>query len=283
MGGSVRQAADVRRQIDPGVVAGGRLPAGGDLVAPHVGSGVVVVFREPRTGGHVEEVTHGRALEGGAPEQGHVVRDQASGVECARPHQGAGEGAGQRLGHRLEEMARVPRHAVAVLLDDDPALVQGEEAVGVRSVQVGAERRRRATDGAKRKVIDLPWLGGQLKRRSIATADPRRRDELPDVLERPAVPGRVLPVRERHESVRSRRAADHQPKLASISRHDLLDSASRPSARLPSARPGTSSTPPFVEAGGLPTRRSLRQLRARRRSRAAPGRHWGPRPARAGR
>ena len=109
---------------------------------------------------------HGRALERRAPQHGHVVRHEASGVERTRPRQGAGKGAGQRLGHGLEEVARASRHAVAVLLGDDAAVVQGEEAVGVRGLQVGAERRRGAGAGAKRKVIDVAGVLGQFKDRA---------------------------------------------------------------------------------------------------------------------
>ena len=68
-----------------------------------------------------------------------------------------------------------------------------------------------ALSGPERQAADITLRARQAPRAAVAAADPRRRDELANVLEGPPVERRVLPVAERHERRRrERRHSGHQ-------------------------------------------------------------------------
>src|SRR5262249_16557923 len=98
-------------------------------------------------------------------------------------------------------MWAVGRHPVGIALEDDPAVVEDHEAVGIRLVEELADAQLPEVDRSGRK---LPRLRGIVR-------DVGRRDELAHVVERPAVEGRRPPVLERHLPVARRRKSVHEP------------------------------------------------------------------------
>ena len=186
-----------------------RVPARRPAVGPHV---VVrrVVLDEGRAGRHVEQVAHGRLAERRGRRLGHVADDRRVEVEQPRVGYRAGEQRGDGLGHAHHDVRLVGGDAGRVPLQRDRAVAQDHEGVAAalrepvldaprRAVRVGELELQQAGDGG---VWELPH--------GRATAHARRRDELADVAERPAVAGRRHPVGEGR--ARRRRGLGHGAK-----------------------------------------------------------------------
>jgi hypothetical protein len=104
----------------------------------------------------------------------------------------------------------VRRQVVEVVLGQDPALVQDQEPVGVRLIEQLGDAQLTVA-GAEPEVEDVTLGARQRPGRPGRARDPRRGDQLADMLERPPVERRILPVRQRHLRLRrERRRPAHQ-------------------------------------------------------------------------
>jgi hypothetical protein len=205
-------AERVRRPRPPVV----RPPQVHALVGAHVGFGILVGLVELGAGPHVQQVLHGGALERGPGQFRDDPLDRGGDVQRAPAGQHAGHGRGHRLGHRHQQVRGVRRHAVEVVLGHDLSLVQHQEAVGVGLGEQLRHGQLAAAGGVAEPEAQQVALGPrQRPGRPRAAADPRRGDQLPDVLEAPPVERRVLPVRERDQFLRAeRRHSRHQLRLS---------------------------------------------------------------------
>ena len=163
---------------------------------------------------------HRAAVPRRAGEIGHVRGHRIVGRQQSPTDEPPADGRRDRLRDRHEEMPRPSRHAVEVGLHHDATPVQDDDAVGVGALEEDRER-----DGPPVGVDRRPQKAAGLLRQShhgaVAPRDPGGWDQLADVLERPPVERRLLPVRERHQSPGGERGwACHQPELRR--RRDLL-------------------------------------------------------------
>ena len=101
-------------------------------VLEDAGGRVAEVFLVGNAGGHVERLLHGGIRPGAVFQLRQVLRDQGVRVDDPFLDQHRREQAGERLAHGPQRVRLVRRHAGVVLLVDDRALVQHEQAVGVR-------------------------------------------------------------------------------------------------------------------------------------------------------
>src|SRR5690606_15529582 len=153
--------------------AGERMPeAGGDVDERDVG-GLLPV--DPRR--HPQQVQQRDAVVGGARQLGDVAGDRVvGGVDVPLADRDADRGGGERLRHRprLEEAVAVRGEVVLV---DDVAAVQDDEALGARAGQVVAERADAAAVdvGDRERPVRVTQFegGGRRVQRGDAGAVPR--------------------------------------------------------------------------------------------------------------
>ena len=211
---AVRPVVLQRREVAERVRGPGltvvRAPQVHPLVGAHVGLGIVVVLVEPGPGPHVQQVLHGRALERGTAEFRDDLLDAGGDRQLAPADQHAGDRRGHRLGHGHQQVRDVGGQAVEVVLGHDLALVQHQEAVGV-GLRQQLSHAQLTVRVPEPETQDVAFRARQRPGRPRRARDPRRRDQLADVLEGPPVERRVLPVRERHPGLlRERRRPGHQ-------------------------------------------------------------------------
>ena len=209
----VRQRREVAERVrGPGLPVI-RAPQVYPLIRAHVGLGVVVALVEAGAGPHVQQVLHGRTLERGAGEFRDDLLHPGRDRQLAPAGQHAGDRGGHRLGHRHQQVRDVGRQAVEVVLGHHLALVQHQEAVGVGLGQQLGDAQL-AAGVLEPQAEDVAFRARQRPGRPVRAGDPRRRDQLADVLEGPPVERRVLPVRERHPRLRrERRRPGHQRRV----------------------------------------------------------------------
>lgn len=188
-----------------------------DAVADRdLGVRIAVVLAVFGAGAHVKQLLDGRAAKGGGLQLRDDAVDGRGHVERAAAGQRARHEAGDGLGDRHEQMRRAGAEAIAVLLGDDRAPMEDEEAVGVGVVEQPAHGQL-ALLGREPDVAELALIPFEFPHRGVTAWDCGGRDKLADVLKCPPVIRGPLPVLQRDEpSRRKRRCSDHQPQLVTF-------------------------------------------------------------------
>ena len=120
--------------------------------------------------------------------------DQVVGREVALLAQDARDGPDDRLGHRHQQVCRVGSHAAAVLLGDERSVVQHQPGIGGRGVEHISQRDVAAAASRNRQPGDVRRRAGEVLDGTRIARHAMRREELLDVLERPAMSVLIQPV-----------------------------------------------------------------------------------------
>jgi hypothetical protein len=148
---------------------------------------------EARPGAHIEQVLHRAALPCRAAQRGDVLRHPRAGVEHAVAHEHADERRGERLRHRHQQVRVAGAHAVDVVLEDDPPVVDDADGIGVAVRERVGERHGLVLERDRHRA-EVERVGRQLANRSVPARDARGASELADVQEAPAVVRALDPV-----------------------------------------------------------------------------------------
>jgi hypothetical protein len=150
-----------------------------------------------------------RTLPRGALEFGQVIGHRLFGVEQAPANQHACHRAGDRLGDRLRQVQAALCHGGEVALVNNLAMMQDDEAVGEVIVQP-------VTDSGLATIGQGEWNAAQILRSAVQSPDPSvpapylfDGQNFADVVKRPAVPRRAIPVLPGHTSTRRHGNALH--------------------------------------------------------------------------
>ena len=204
----------VRRDVGGERRIRARTPQVDLLVHADVRVEVRVILVEPCARPHVQQVPDRAAFERRAGQLGDVRGHGIRRMQEPALDERAADRGGHRLRDRHQQVRGIGRHAREVPLGHDAAAMQDEEPVRVRVLQEPGERHRPSA-GVDHRAHHVALGARQPPDRPVAARDPRRRDQVADVLEPPPVERRILPVREGDEPLRrERRSPLHQVEVA---------------------------------------------------------------------
>ncbi len=186
------------------------LPARRHIHLPHVGSGIAIIFAEIHARRHVENLLQAGAAIGRVVEFRQIVRHRSGNVDRTAPRQNAGHPRRHRFRHRLRKMQRAFCHAVEIAFDGDCPVLDDQKPVRIRIIEKARQRRGFARNTGHRQPVKIAFVARQHPHRPRPAPHFRCRQNLPHILERPAVPWRPVPIHFRRNERRRRALHDWQ-------------------------------------------------------------------------
>ena len=193
-----RQTAEEAAQVAGRLRGIRRVPALGLAILDDRPGGGQIVFVEEHTDAHVEQVAQRGASVGGLCDLGDPVRDRLRRVEHPLVGELTRDDPEHGLRDRHQDVRRVRRHAVGVVLEHDPAMLKDHQCIGIGGVQ-------------ERREIDAVGLRRRQDPHAVRiVGNVGRRYDLAYMMECPSIPGRTSPVGQRHLGIFGGGKALHQ-------------------------------------------------------------------------